>query len=71
MIVLSYFTAIWNSNIEDTVLKRKDERMNATTEFINSMKIIKLNSWVRHFIEKVTFKRNRELKTIKKSLLVN
>jgi ABC-type multidrug transport system fused ATPase/permease subunit len=57
--------------LQDAILKRKDERMNTTTEVISSMKIIKLNSWIRYFVDKVTFRRNRELKIIKKSLLVN
>jgi ABC-type multidrug transport system fused ATPase/permease subunit len=62
-IVFNYYVAIYNS--------KKDERMNTTTEVISSMKIIKLNSWIRYFVDKVTFRRNRELKIIKKSLLVN
>jgi ABC-type multidrug transport system fused ATPase/permease subunit len=71
IIVLNYYIAIYNSKLQDTILKRKDERMNTTTEIISSIKIIKLNSWIRHFVDKVTFRRNRELKIIKKSLLVN
>jgi ABC-type bacteriocin/lantibiotic exporter with double-glycine peptidase domain len=71
MIVLNFFIAIWNSKLQDKVLERKDKRMNTTTEVVNNIKIIKLNSWVKYFIDKVGVERNKELSTIKKSLLVN
>lgn len=71
LIVLNYFFAIWNAKLEEVALARKDKRMNTTTEVVNSIKVIKLNSWVKYFIDMVTTTRNKELSTIKKRLLLN
>ena len=45
--------------------------MNTMTEVINSIKILKLNAWIKHFINKVTLLRNQELRMIKKCLYIN
>ena len=71
LVILNYFFAKWNANIQDKALERKDKRMNTTTEVVNNIKIIKLNSWKKYFIDKVYKLRNRELSTIRKGLCVN
>ena len=57
--------AIWISRIQDKILERKDKRMNTTTELINSVKVIKLNSWGKYFLDKISNLRNKELFAIK------
>ena len=52
MIVFNYFIAKWLARLEAYALEKKDNRMNIITEVMNSIKIIKLNSWVKHFIDK-------------------
>mmetsp|Transcript_41879 Transcript_41879/g.48423 ORF Transcript_41879/g.48423 Transcript_41879/m.48423 type:complete len:94 (-) Transcript_41879:1472-1753(-) len=71
MIFANYFLAKWMARIEASVLEKKDRRMNIVTEVMNNIKIIKLNSWVKYFINKVTVQRNKELWYLKKGLAVN
>ena len=47
--------------IKNKVLKEKDKRMRATTEVIQNIKAIKLNSWIDYFVEKVMKYRNQEI----------
>ncbi|CAI2361540.1 unnamed protein product [Moneuplotes crassus] len=68
--VLNFFFAIWNANLEKQHLKRKDKRMNMTTEVVNNIKVIKLNSWTKYFLEKVTKQRNYELSIGRKSIYI-
>ena len=42
-------------------MKRKDERMNATTEVFNNIKMIKLYGWTETFEKRINEKRNNEL----------
>ena len=69
--VMNFFFAIWSSRLQDQTLERKDKRMNTTTELINNVKIIKLNSWVKYFIDKIAGLRKRELYVVKKLIWVN
>ena len=71
MSLWTYFLSKWLANWEEILLQRKDKRMNTMTEVINSIKILKLNAWVKHFINKITTMRNQELKMIKKWLFIN
>jgi ABC-type bacteriocin/lantibiotic exporter with double-glycine peptidase domain len=71
LIVLNFFIAIWSSKWQDKVLSRKDKRMNATTEVVNNIKVVKLNSWIKYFINKVEKLRGDELYTMRISLLIN
>ena len=66
--ILNFLISLWIASIQDEVLKRKDKRMNTTTEVVNNIKIIKLNSWVEYFIEKVSKLRVKELAMIRKQL---
>lgn len=52
----------------NSMLKSKDKRMNIITEVINSIKIIKLNSWISFFLEKIAIQRNEELGSVRKKL---
>lgn len=49
LVVINFFLAVIGQKIQKVVLKRKDRRMRATTEIINNIKIIKLNSWIKYF----------------------
>ncbi|CAI2359203.1 unnamed protein product [Moneuplotes crassus] len=71
LVILNFYIAIWNSRIQDEVLERKDKRMNTTTEVVNNIKVIKLNSWGRFFIDKVARLRKREIHSVNKGLVVN
>lgn len=50
LVFVNFYLAIIGQKIQKVVLTRKDERMRFTTEFINNIKIIKLNSWVPYFV---------------------
>ena len=72
--ILSFFNfyiAIWLSRLEDKVLERKDKRMNTTTELINNVKIVKLNSWGEYFLGKISQLRKKELFVVKKLIWLN
>lgn len=49
LVVINFFLAILGQKIQKVVLTRKDARMRYTTEMINNIKIIKLNSWIQYF----------------------
>lgn len=71
LVILNFYIAIWNSRIQDQVLERKDKRMNTVTEVVNNIKVIKLNSWSKFFLEKVSRLRRRETTAIRKGLFMN
>ena len=50
LVVANFFLAILRQKVQKAVLKRKDTRMRFTTELINNVKIIKLNSWISYFV---------------------
>lgn len=50
LVVINFFLAIIGQKVQKVVLTRKDQRMRYTTEMINNIKIIKLNSWTKHFM---------------------
>ena len=62
--LLSFFGFIIakiKAKVQIKMLKEKDKRMRTTTEVVNNIKTIKLNSWIEFFIDKVTKFRNREI----------
>ena len=61
LVVVNFFIAVVRQKIQKAVLKKKDTRMRFTTELINNVKIIKLNSWISYFTDKVTKARSSEL----------
>ena len=48
------------------LLKFKDQRMKTTTQVLNTMKIIKYNSWEKYFYDKIKAQREIELIYLKK-----
>lgn len=50
LVIVNFFLAIIGQKVQKVVLTRKDQRMRYTTEMINNIKIIKLNSWTKHFM---------------------
>ena len=72
------FFIIWNYLIgkarevlQKKVLREKDRRMRATTEAINNIKVIKLNSWKNLFVSQIFRTRNKELIYIRLWLLID
>lgn len=55
------------TKINDSILKKKDERMKVTEELLQIIKFIKINAMERFFINKVNRKREEELNLIKKN----
>jgi hypothetical protein len=47
-------------------MKRKDARMEETTESLNNMKTLKLNSWQENSYGRIVNKRALELKALRK-----
>ena len=58
-------SAVWNK-----LMAKKDARMNTTTETVNNIKMIKLYGWADTFEERVSKKREDELKSMKKAFFV-
>ena len=68
---LNYLIGLGRAALQKRILKEKDKRMRATTEVINNIKAIKLNSWIDMFIKKIFKTRNKELIYIRLGLLVD
>ena len=47
------------------LLARKDERLSLTNEILTSLKLIKLYGWDNEFLDKVLYKRNKEINVLK------
>ena len=70
VIVLMYIISLINARLQAKLLAAKDGRMNNFTEAINSIKIVKLMSWKKIFIERILNFRNQELNYIKLTLIL-
>ena len=51
--------------VQIKILKEKDKRMRTTTEVVNNIKSIKLNSWTHYFSDKISNIRNNEVNLMK------
>jgi len=69
-IALNYGLAILTARRQVKVLKSKDDRMRTISETINSIKIIKLNSWIEGFIAKIKGLRDTEIWMLKTRFFV-
>ena len=58
---IGFFIAKIKAKIQIKILKEKDKRMRSTTEIINNIKTIKLNSLTDYFLDKTTKHRNYEV----------
>lgn len=47
-----------------------EKRVNATTEFLQNIKIIKLYNWESNFIKNINHLRNNELKQLKYNCII-
>lgn len=68
--MLNYFLAILTARRQVKVLTSKDDRMRTISETINSIKIIKLNSWIERFIGKIKKLRDTEIWMLKTRFFV-
>ena len=66
-ILLTMVMTNFLTKINDSILKKKDERMKVTEELLQIIKFIKINAMERFFINKVNRKREEELNLIKKN----
>lgn len=55
--VLNYYLAKFAAGRQKIVMQQIDERMNSLTEIINNIKIIKLNSYIDSFLQRLMGKR--------------
>ena len=51
--------------VQKKVMKSKDARMKVTTEAINNVKMIKLNSWQENFLQRIYRRRTRDVKSLR------
>jgi hypothetical protein len=51
-------------------MEKKDDRMNATTEALNNIKMLKLYSWIDIFKKRIVSTRNAEISVLKKKLVM-
>ena len=54
------------AGIQRQLMKVKDHRINTTTEALEGMKLIKLQSWEKSFLERISGLRCDELKVLRK-----
>ncbi|CAI2361005.1 unnamed protein product [Moneuplotes crassus] len=64
-IAVNYVLAIFTARRQAKVLTAKDSRMRLITETINSIKIIKLNSWIERFMKQIKKLRDTEIWMLK------
>lgn len=58
---ISFFFGVIKQKLSYKFMKKKDDRMNITTEVINNIKMIKLYSWSDTFKHRINEKRDIEL----------
>ncbi|CAI2363872.1 unnamed protein product [Moneuplotes crassus] len=63
--MLNFQVAFWIAKLQSQTLEKTDQRMNVTTEAVNNIKVIKLNSWEKYFYEKVKSLRILEQSKVK------
>ena len=68
--LLNYLIGVTRGLLQSKIYSEKDKRMSVTNEVINSIKIIKFNSLISNFVNKILKIRNKELFFIKISLLI-
>lgn len=68
--ILNYYIAKWTAMIQIDRMKKLDKRTNKISEVIDNIKLIKFNSWVEKFLDKVFKARSKEIKVIIKKLLM-
>ena len=56
------------AKLQRAYMKKQDERVGATAECLNNIKMIKMFSWTDIFFELITSRRNEELKIFFKGL---
>ena len=54
--------------IQSQLMKVKDRRINTTSEALEGMKLIKLQSWEKVFLERITKAREKETSMLRKWL---
>jgi len=68
--VINYYIAKWTANIQVDRMKKLDKRTNRISEVIDNIKLIKFNSWIDKFLDKVFKSRSKEIEVIVKKLLM-
>jgi ATP-binding cassette, subfamily C (CFTR/MRP), member 2 len=63
--LVNFICAKLRANLQEKILKVKDKRMRHTTELVNNIKVVKLNSWKDFFITKIMGFRSKEVFLIK------
>ena len=68
--VINYYIAKWTANIQVDRMKKLDKRTNRISEVIDNIKLIKFNSWIDKFLDKVFKSRSKDIEVIVKKLLM-
>jgi hypothetical protein len=71
ILFLNYLLALWNSKLQEKLLIKKDIRLMYTTESINNIKTLKLNTLKGYFLSKILFSRLSEIHQVKLKAFVN
>lgn len=62
--VINYYLAKFSAKVQVKRMTKLDKRTNRISEVVDNIKLIKFNSWVEKFLDKVYLARSKELKTI-------
>jgi ABC-type multidrug transport system fused ATPase/permease subunit len=71
ILILSNYLQKMRTKYRKLVIEKKARRMKTTTQAFKIIKIVKLYSWEKYFIKKITEERNEELKYYKKLNMIN
>ena len=61
VLLVNYLLAFWNASIQRRLLSKKDKRLQFTSESINNIRTVKLDSLFTHFISKIKEVRDEEV----------
>lgn len=70
-VVINYFVAKIDTQLEEKVMELKDERIKKTNESLQSVKILKMYGWCDLFQGLIAAVRDREIRTMQKSFFIS
>lgn len=68
--VVNFILGMISANLWKVMMQKKDMRMNSTTEALSNIKMIKLYGWNETFKRRIAQKREDELHSLWKAMLV-
>ncbi|KAJ3345283.1 hypothetical protein HDU83_004237 [Entophlyctis luteolus] len=67
----TYVNSLWNIRVYEKLLAAQDARTTVVNEVLQGIRIIKYFAWEKKFLEKIDLARQKELRTLIESYLIN